>query len=157
MSLRNRNPLSSWLIVWVESWSNRCIYILVLLMHLITVAQAMIFASKPGSRWNSIFRNTAGIVFLGTPHRGSSSASGPWFTIRSFLLPCQTPLLRLLHKNSPSLALMATQFNNIWESPDRFNGIRGSQSIFSFCETKKMICGCKMVIHHSPFLQHLSH
>src|SRR5216684_2235271 len=26
VSLRNRNPLSLWLIVWVELWSNRCIY-----------------------------------------------------------------------------------------------------------------------------------
>ncbi len=130
---------------------------LVPLMHLITVAQAMIFASEPGSDWNSIFQNTAGIVFLGTPHRGSSSASGPPFCfIRFFLRRKIPPLLRLLRAKSTSLVLMATQFNNIWESPGQFKGIRGSQSIFTFCETKAMF-GAKMVIHHSTFLQHLSH
>jgi hypothetical protein len=129
---------------------------LVPLMYLITVAQAMIRASSPASEWNCIFQNTAGIIFLGTPHRGSSSARGPCFLIRLFLRRHIPPLLRLLRAKSPSLVSMADRFNNIWKSSDRFKGIRGSPSLFSFCETKAMF-GCKMVIHHSTFLQHLSH
>src|SRR5258708_27008089 len=120
-------------------------------------AQAMIRALSPTSQWNSIFRNTAGIVFLGTPHRGSSSASGlPGIPIRFFIRRQIPPLLLLLRAKSPSLVAMAERFNDIWESPDRYNGIRGSQSIYSFCETKPMF-GAKMVIRHSTFLQHLSH
>ena len=129
---------------------------LVPLVHLITVAQAMICASEPRSEWNSIFRNTAGIVFLGTPHRGSSLASVPYYFIRLFLGRQISPLLRHLRAKSTSLVSMATQFNNIWGSPDQFEGIRGAQSIFSFCETKAMF-GYKVVVHHSTFLQHLSH
>jgi hypothetical protein len=124
---------------------------LVPLMYLITVAQAMIRASSPRTEWNSIFRNTAGIVFLGTPHRGSSTSRIPGFPIRFFLSRPIPPLLLLLRAISPSLVSMATRFNNIWEAPDQFSGIRGSRSIFSFCETKPMY-GPKMVIHHSHSL-----
>jgi hypothetical protein len=118
--------------------------------HLITVSQAMTLASSTESAWNSIFQNTAGIVFLGTPHRGSSSASGPGFFILSFLshiLCCLSPppFLSLLRANSPSLARTADEFNDVW----------GSRRISSFCETKAMVCG-KLVIQHSTFLQHLS-
>ena len=122
---------------------------LVPMTHLITVSQAMIIASSTESAWNSIFQNTAGIIFLGTPHRGSSSASGPGFRILSFLgqiLCCLGPplFISLLRANSPSLARTADQFNNVW----------GSRRIFSFYETKA-IRG-KLVIQHSTFLQHLS-
>ena len=118
---------------------------LVPVMHLFTVAQAMIRASSPGSEWNSIFLNTAGIVFLGTPHRYSPSAHGPWLLIRFFLCLPSPPLVHLLRANSSLLARIADQFNNIW----------GSRRIFSFYETKAMIRS-KVVIQHSTFLQHLS-
>ena len=123
---------------------------LVPLTHLITVPQAMIIASSTESGWNSIFQNTAGIIFLGTPHQGSSSASGPVFRILSSLrqiLCCLSPppFLSLLRANSPSLARTANQFKDVW----------GSRRMFSFYETNPTFRG-KMVIRHSTFLQHLS-
>ncbi len=116
------------------------------LTHLITVLQAMIIASSTESGWNSIFQNTAGIVFLGTPHRGTYSANVAAAYFCSNLLVQTLPLLSLLRANSPSLTRIADQFNDVW----------GSRRIFSLCETKPMF-GAKMVIHHSTFLQHLSH
>ncbi len=140
-----RNPLSLWLMVWVESWSNRCTIMLVSLMHLITVAQSMILASEPESEWNDIFLNTAGIVFSGTPHRGSSSANAAAAYFRLIPFVKTPPLIHLLRKDSPLLAQIAEQFSNIW----------GSRRIFSFCETNPTF-GPRTVIHHSSFLRHLS-
>jgi hypothetical protein len=114
-------------------------------MHLITVAQAMILASATKSEWNGIFRNTAGIFFLGTPHRGSSSANEAAAYFRLIPLAKTPPLISLLCKNSSLLVQTAEQFSNIW----------GSRRIFSFCETSPMF-GLRMVIHHSAFLRHLS-
>ncbi|SRR5258707_8437170 len=119
---------------------------LVALTHLITVSQAMIIASSTESAWNSIFQNTAGIVFLGTPHRGSSSANAAAAYFRLIPLVQIPPLIRLLRKNSSLLVQIAEQFSNIW----------GPRRIFSFCETNPTFRG-KMVIQNSTFLQHLSH
>ncbi len=115
-------------------------------MNLITMAQAMILASSTTSKWNSIFRNAAGIVFLGTPHRSSSSANGPGFLIRSKLHLPIPPLLRLLRANTSLLAQIADRFNNIW----------GSRRVFTFLETNATI-GFGIVIHHSTFLQNFFH
>ena len=82
---------------------------LVPLMHLITVAQAMILASKPESEWNGIFQNTAGIVFLGTPHRGSSSANEAAAYFRLIPFVHTPPLVRLLHKDSSLLAHVGSE------------------------------------------------
>jgi hypothetical protein len=119
---------------------------LVSLMHLITVSQAMILASSTKSIWNSIFRNTAGIVFVGTPHRGSSSAEEAAVCFHLIPFVHTPPLIRLLCKNSSLLVQIAEQFGNIW----------GSRRIFSFCETKPTV-GLRKVIHHSAFLRHFSH
>ncbi len=118
---------------------------LVPLMHLITMSQAMILASTE-SKWHGIFLNTAGIVFLGTPHRGSSSASEAAACFHLIPFVHTPPLIRLLCKNSSSLAQIAEQFSNIW----------GPRRIFTFCETEPTF-GRRMVIHHSAFLRHLSH
>jgi len=118
---------------------------LVPLMHLITVAQAMILASEPESEWNGIFLNTAGILFSGTPHRGSSSATAAAAYFRLIPFVKTPPLIRLLRKDSPLLAQIAEQFSNIW----------GSRRVFSFCETNPTF-GPRTVIHHSSFLRHLS-
>jgi hypothetical protein len=80
------------------------IMMLVPLTHLITVLQAMILASSTESAWNSIFQNTAGIVFLGTPYRGPSAIGRGWRILPSrrhilwFLSP--PPLLSFLRANS---------------------------------------------------------
>ncbi|SRR5258707_2742339 len=117
-------------------------------MDLITVTQALIlaFASPIGGDSNNIFHNTAGMVFLGTPHRGSSSVNRACFCIRSILHLPIPPDLYLQHRNRSLLAEIAGKFNSIWRS----------RPIFSFCETKAMF-SWKIVIHDSLFLQHLSH
>jgi hypothetical protein len=119
---------------------------LVPLMYLITVTQAMILASSTESEWNGIFQNTGGIVFSGTPHRGSSSANEAAAYLRLIPLVKTPPLISLLCKNSSLLVQIAEEFSNIW----------GSRRIFSFCETEPTF-GLKMVIHHSAFHRHLSH
>ena len=111
---------------------------LVPLMHLITMSQAMILASTE-SKWHGIFLNTAGIVFLGPPHRGSSSASEAAACFHLIPFVHTPPLIRLLCKNSPSLAQIAEQFSDIW----------GSRRILPFCETEPTV-GLIMVIN-PPF------
>ncbi len=118
---------------------------LVPLMHLITVAQAMILASSTKSEWNGIFQNTAGILFLGTPHQGSSSANTADACFDLIRLVKTPPLISLLRKDSPLLAQIGEQFSNIW----------GSRRLFTFCETNATF-GPRTVIHHSAFLRHLS-
>jgi hypothetical protein len=121
---------------------------LVPLMRLITVTQAMIlaFTSPIESKFNNIFHNAAGVIFLGTPHLGSSLVNRTCYRIRSILHIPIPQVLRLQHGNPLMLGQIADQFNNIW----------GSRRIYSFCETKAMF-SWKIVIHHSMFLQHLSH
>jgi hypothetical protein len=72
----------------------------------------MIIASSAESGWNCIFRNTAGIVFLGTPHRGSHLASAASSISRR--IPGSSQLLPILQANSSTLAQIAERFNNIW-------------------------------------------
>jgi protein SERAC1 len=117
-------------------------------MHLITVVQAMTVASNSPieTGYNNIFQSAAGVVFLGTPHRGSSSANRASLLIRLLTFRSSPPLLHLLCAKSLLLNQIADQFNNIW----------GSRRIFSFRETKAMF-NWKIVTHHSTFLRHLSH
>src|SRR6266403_1435349 len=85
----------------------------------------MVLASSAESRWNSIFHNTAGIVFLATPHRGSHLANT---ASRVFgHIPGLSRLLPFLEANSSCLAEVAERFNNLW----------GTRPLFSFRETMK--------------------
>jgi len=118
---------------------------LVPLMYLITVALAQAMISAFDS-YKNIFQNTAGIVFLGTPHQGSSLADRASLLFRLIRRRRPPPLLDLLSAKSSLLNQIAGRFNSIW----------GSRHIFSFRETKVMF-NWKIVIHHSMFLQHLSH
>jgi hypothetical protein len=107
---------------------------LIPLVYLITVAlaQAMIvaFASIIGSDHNNIFQNTAGIVFLGTPHRGSSLANRAGLLFRLIRRRRPPPLLDLLSAKSSLLNQIAGRFNSIW----------GLRRIFSFREPR----GCSI-------------
>jgi hypothetical protein len=87
----------------------------------------MTIASSVGSGWNCIFRNTAGIVFLGTPHRGSHLASAASSISRH--IPGSSQLLPILQANSSTLAEIAERFNNVW----------GLRPLFSFRETTATI------------------
>ena len=87
----------------------------------------MIVASSAESGWNCIFRNTAGIVFLGTPHRGSHLARAA--SSISKRIPGASDLLPILQANSSTLNKIAEQFNNRW----------GARPLFSFRETKGTI------------------
>src|SRR5258707_3465966 len=86
------------------------------------------------------------IVFLGTPHRGSSSANEAAAYFRLIPFVHTPPLVRLLRKDYSLLAQIAEQFSDIW----------GARRIFSLCETEPTF-GLRMVIHHSAFFWHLSH
>jgi predicted alpha/beta hydrolase family esterase len=110
----------------------------------ILVKQAMILASSTGSTWHGIFRNTAGIVFLGTPHRGSSSANEAAACFHLIPFVHTPPLIRLLCKDSPLLVQIAEQFGDIW----------GPRRIFSFCETEPTV-GLKMVVPRKEAITYL--
>jgi hypothetical protein len=106
----------------------------------------MNLAASPDNEWKGIFQNTKGIIFLGTPHRGSPVASGANLAIRLTTCHQPPPLLYFLRAKSQELDKIANEFTNIWKS----------RPIYSFCETRRM-GNMIIVIHHSTFLQRLSH
>ena len=106
-------------------------------MHPMTMVQAMIMAFPLESRWNPIFQNSGGIVFLGTPHRGAPVANRASLLIECIPWLPSSRLLHLLRGQSSLVAQIAEQFNSIW----------GSRPIFSFRETNAMF-GFGMVIHY---------
>ncbi|KAK7425569.1 hypothetical protein QQZ08_008010 [Neonectria magnoliae] len=69
------------------------------------IQQAIVSASQHGSRYNDIAESTVGVIFLGTPHRGSAAAT--WGAVIASLAPSQLALekriLEGLEKQSSSL------------------------------------------------------
>ncbi|KAK7418752.1 hypothetical protein QQX98_003770 [Neonectria punicea] len=69
------------------------------------IQQAIVSASQHGSRYSDIAESTAGVVFLGTPHRGSAAAT--WGAVIASLAPSQLALekriLEDLEKQSSTL------------------------------------------------------
>ncbi|KPM42707.1 hypothetical protein AK830_g3870 [Neonectria ditissima] len=69
------------------------------------IQQAIVSASQQGSRHSDIAESTAGVVFLGTPHRGSAAAT--WGALIASLAPSQLAfekrILVDLEKQSSSL------------------------------------------------------
>lgn len=80
----------------------------------------------------SLYRHTHGVIFLGTPHRGSTWA--PWGALAGNLakLAFQSPnvsLLKSLQVDSMALQMIADAFSSM---------IRGDIKVFSFREEKPM-------------------
>jgi len=86
-------------------------------------------------QYTDIFKNTAGIAFLGTPHQGSGTATFGQITsgIAGAFVPgaqmFNRVLLRNLEKNSPTL----------FEISNRFAAICSQFRIFSFYESRPLM------------------
>ena len=78
---------------------------------------------------------TVGILFLGTPHQGSSAAEyGMWF---ARALGNDTTLLETLKKNSPTLLEVAQDFEASYSNVD----------IVCFYEKKDGLMGIQVCLH----------
>ena len=77
--------------------------------------QALVLANH-GDTFKNIRMATAGILFLGTPHQGSSAAEyGLWL---GRALGNDTTLLETLKKNSPTLREVAQDFEASYSHVD---------------------------------------
>lgn len=79
-----------------------------------------------------LYKTTHGVIFLGTPHRGSTWA--PWGALMGNIakLALQSPntaLLRALEVDSMALQMIADEFSTM---------IREAIMVYSFCEEKPM-------------------
>jgi hypothetical protein len=96
------------------------------------VEQALIIAEQE-SPYKHIFNNTLGIIFFGTPHKGSSIANYATTLTRTLLILANKPnseLLESLRKGSPSLKQLGEEWK---EHHDR-----RPYGIVSFYETRTM-------------------
>lgn len=95
------------------------------------IAKMALIEAKLDTRYTSIFDATSGIIFLGTPHRGSSAASLGSIAARvarySLLI---NPNMRLLQK-------LQLYNDFLSEKSHQFSKICSSFRIFSFYETQK--------------------
>ena len=82
--------------------------------------------------------STVGILFLGTPHQGSSAAEyGIWL---ARALRSNTTLLETLKKNSPTLLEVAQDFHASYNNVD----------IVCFYETRDGPMGIQVCFHLNP-------
>ena len=82
---------------------------------------------------------TAGILFLGTPHQGSSAAEyGMWFARG---LGNDTTLLETLKKNSPTLLEVAQDFEASYSNVD----------IVCFYEERDGLMGIQVYLHLASY------
>lgn len=93
---------------------------------------------------SEIFRDlrlsVTGIVFLGTPHRGSDAAGyGKWLARTA---GCDTTLLESLTSNSQVLHEIAHDFETSYDNTD----------LVCFYEEKFGVLGVKVCMHQSFFL-----
>ena len=112
-------------------------------------------SSTAEPRKKGVVERTGGIIFLGTPHKGSSAASYGKiaFNISRFLAAqsVNTKLLRALEQNSESLQRITTTFLETLESNPRIQ-------IWSFSEEKEVrnfgILGMRIVPPDSSKMVH---
>ena len=87
-------------------------------------------AHFPNQAYSYVFSNTIGVVFLGTPHRGSQWANRLAITqLGITLFLAQTELVRQLRSKSGDLATISERFNNIW----------GKKHVLCCCEKKRTL------------------
>lgn len=82
---------------------------------MVTSPKALIIAHESDRHYGSILQSCTGIVFLGTPHRGSDHASlGKIFAalinVLTFTSAMRTDLLRDLQTKSNTLQVISRQF-----------------------------------------------
>jgi hypothetical protein len=89
----------------------------------------MIECNVKGANYSYLFAVASGIIFLGTPHRGSSWAN------RAYLAELWSP--NLFRSSSAFIDLLRTRKTSALMSiADRFNNVWGSRPILSLRETK---------------------
>lgn len=89
-------------------------------------------SSNEGTRWKEIAPATYGVIFLGTPHRGSKSASMGKMAFRITQVFTQTPNLKLLQgleKHSDNLDMVGDSF--------RQTILKHNLTVYSFREERK--------------------
>ena len=92
-------------------------------------------AHFPNQAHSYLFDATTGVIFLGTPHRGSQWANGLAIAqLGVSLFQSQAELVRLLRAKSEDLATISERFNSIW----------GAKPILS-CYEKRRMLGVGMV------------
>jgi len=85
--------------------------------------KALIRATLASRRFGSIRESTRGIIFLGTPHNGSSSAKYGEILAgiaRALGRGSDTKLVHALREDSPELMKLARNFSDIYEDIDIF-------------------------------------
>src|SRR3569833_969167 len=86
--------------------------------------KALIRATLASRRFGSIRETTRGIIFLGTPHNGSSSAKYGEILAgiaRALERGSDTKLEHALRDDSPELMKLASNFSDIYEENNKNN------------------------------------
>lgn len=110
----------------------------------------MIFASKDPEKYSDIAESTRGIVFFGTPHRGSDVAD--WTAVVSDVLQAamarpQSRLLHALQSHSPEL----------WKVSMDFRPLAPKYAITSFYESNEHPVLRKLVVGKMSAVMGLPH
>lgn len=116
--MTDRSSLSP--IVLEATWLNRFadIHCLGNVLWMLILQKAIVSASRKGSEWTDIACSIAGVVFLGTPHRGCAAAS--WgnliATLGQWGIGSQPSILRTLEAHSDALTDLLRDFSRwIWD------------------------------------------
>lgn len=98
----------------------------------LVLKQALCIAHEQSYRYGSVIASVAGIVFLGTPHRGTSDADtlARWLTILGSTTDTKKPITLPEHR-APLEAAMLSQL------ADRFEDINIQAHVLSVTESKK--------------------
>ncbi|KAH6668855.1 hypothetical protein B0J14DRAFT_151694 [Halenospora varia] len=106
----------------------------------IIVKEAMIKATLAAQAFGHIKAATHGIIFLGTPHRGSSGANYAETLVsmaKASGLGTYTGLIHTLRRQSPELLKLATYFSDIYDEFEIFCFYEMEPYLFSFLVVDK--------------------